>query len=268
MNQVLQYLTCLFKQDLSYSTINTARSSISALLDCNNNTSVGSHPLIIRFMKGVYQLRPPKPRYKETWNISPVLGYLRSLYPTSELSLKQLTLKLVMLVALITAQRLQTLQALDLRNMFVTGSKISFVLPTLLKQTRPRNKQPQIDIPAYKHDIKLDVHHLLINYIKVTEQLRGDITQLFITYSKPHRPTSRDTLGRWLREVMQTAGIDIKKYTAHSTRSAAVSAAQNKNLPVEVILQTAGWTSENTFAQFYNKPVENPPSFAETILSE
>ena len=173
-----------------------------------------------------------------------------------------------MLVALITAQRLQTLQALDLRNMYVTKSKISFIIPSLLKQTRPGDKQLQVDLPAYKHDVKLDVYHLLTLYVKVTKPLRGDITQLFITYAKPYRPASRDTLGRWLREVMQTAGIDVTKYTAHSTRSAAVSAAQSKNVPVEIILKTAGWASENTFAQFYNKPLESPLGFAETILSE
>lgn len=85
---MLEYLTYLYKLDLSYSTINTVRSALSALLDYDANVSVGSHPLVTRFMKGVFELRSPRPRYKETWDISTVLRYLRSLYPTSELSLK------------------------------------------------------------------------------------------------------------------------------------------------------------------------------------
>ena len=64
--------------------------------------------------------------------------------------------------------------------------------------------------------------------MEVTKHIRGKIA------------VSRDTLSRWLREVMQEAGIVVNKYCAHSTRSAAVSSAKSKNVPIDIILQTAG----------------------------
>lgn len=75
-------------------------------------------------------------------------------------------------------------------------------------------------------------------------------------------------MGQWVCEVLQTAGIDIRKNTAHSMKSAPVSTAQSKYVPVYVILQMAGWVSERTFAQFCKKTLKNPVSFADIILSQ
>ena len=85
--------------------------------------------------------------------------------------------------------------------------------------------------------------------------------------SHTYRPASRDTLARWLREVLDAAGVNIGKYRAHSTRSAAVSAAHSKDLPIDTIISTVGWSSDRTFVRFYNKPVEQPANFALTVLS-
>ena len=65
---------------------------------------------------------------------------------------------------------------------------------------------------------------------------------------------------------MSSAGIDTKKFRPHSTRAATVSAANNASVPLDEILTTAGWSSESTFAQFYNKPVVRESHFASSVL--
>ena len=45
----------LFHEGLAYSAINTARSALSSFLGVNDTEPVGSHSLIVRFMKGVDQ---------------------------------------------------------------------------------------------------------------------------------------------------------------------------------------------------------------------
>jgi hypothetical protein len=55
-------------------------------------------------MRGAYKLRPSEHKYCKTWDVSNVLGYLRKLSPIKFISLKDLTLKLVMLIAIITAR--------------------------------------------------------------------------------------------------------------------------------------------------------------------
>jgi hypothetical protein len=60
---------------------------------------VGKSPLVIRYLRGVYNLRPSVPRYSCTWDVDRVLLVLRQLSPVRSLNLKDLTLKLTMLVA-------------------------------------------------------------------------------------------------------------------------------------------------------------------------
>jgi len=47
---------------------------------------VGNHPLVERFMKGVFALRPSQPRYSAVWDVNQVLTYLRKLSPVKEIS--------------------------------------------------------------------------------------------------------------------------------------------------------------------------------------
>ena len=60
-------------------------------------------------MKGVSVQKLTRPRYNETWDPSKVLDFLSGFYPNSELSFEKLTKKLVVLLALTTAQRVQAL---------------------------------------------------------------------------------------------------------------------------------------------------------------
>ena len=60
-------------------------------------------------MKGLFVLNPPRPRYTAIWDVKIVLDYLSSLENVSKLDLKMHTLKLAMLLCLVTTQRSQTL---------------------------------------------------------------------------------------------------------------------------------------------------------------
>ena len=119
ISMAVEFLTTLYEEGLSYSSINSARCALSAILDSPDSThqTFGVHPDVKRFIKGIFQSRPPLPRYSKTWDVNLVLQYLGAMGSSQELSLKHLTLKLVMLVALTTAQRGQSLHLLDTLNM-------------------------------------------------------------------------------------------------------------------------------------------------------
>ena len=80
----LAFLVELYEQGLGYSSLNTARSEISSFILLGNEHILrfGSHPLVIRFMK----------------------AFVKAVF----ISLKDLTLKLVMLFALVATARVQT----------------------------------------------------------------------------------------------------------------------------------------------------------------
>lgn len=54
---VVRFLTDMFHEGYGYSSLNTARSAILCL------SGVGSFPMVCRFMRGVFKLRPTRPRY-------------------------------------------------------------------------------------------------------------------------------------------------------------------------------------------------------------
>ena len=154
LNGAIEFLTFLFESGWGYSALNTARSALSAILTLFNGIKFGEHPLVSRFLKGVYEQRPALPRYKAIWNVGEVLNYLTTLKQVPELSLKDLTLKLTMLLCLLTAQRCQTVPLLgDLK--FIQEYHIT--VQQKLKQSRPGQHLEPIVLLEFVPDRKLCV---------------------------------------------------------------------------------------------------------------
>ena len=112
-----------------YSTISTHRSAISCFYKPIEGFSVRKHPKVWNLMAGVYKKRSPKPRYRLVWDIETVMRYLRSLPINKLLSTKMLTLKLTMLLALMSTSRSSQIRHLDIR--FYIKSERKFCLHCL-----------------------------------------------------------------------------------------------------------------------------------------
>ena len=67
---VVNFLLMLYENNNSYSVIKTAKSAISHIVCLPPFPSIGEHPLIIKFMKGVFNLRPPKTKTGFIWDVS------------------------------------------------------------------------------------------------------------------------------------------------------------------------------------------------------
>ena len=65
ISEAVEFLMTLHNQGLCYSSINTARSALSPILTINNCGNFGSHPLVTRFMKGIYELNKSQPKYTQ-----------------------------------------------------------------------------------------------------------------------------------------------------------------------------------------------------------
>ena len=131
---ILDLFHDLYTKGYGYSSLNTARSAISALYSADKTDvgqNIGKHPFICRFLKGVFDEIPPTPKFQEVWPaVEQVLAYLEQLAPLHVLKLKGLTLKLVTLIALVNGQRCQTLSFLDIsgENMKKFPTHFSFFL--------------------------------------------------------------------------------------------------------------------------------------------
>ena len=68
----LDFLASLYEKGLQHRTINTIHSAVSMTHD----RVEGQQPMVSRLLKGIYNLRPPQPRYSETWDVDIVVQFL------------------------------------------------------------------------------------------------------------------------------------------------------------------------------------------------
>ena len=64
------------------------------------------------------------------------------------------------------------------------------------------------------------------------------------------------TLARYVRTFLGQAGIDLNVFTAHSTRSASSTKANNLGLSLKDICKAAGLKGHGTFQHFYKFPIQ------------
>ena len=251
----IDFLALLFQDGLGYSAINTARSALSTVLNTTSHTSFGTHPLVVRFLKGVFELKPSLPRYASIWDVGLVLDYLKTLAPLTELSLKTLTKKLTILLCLLTGQRCQTLTKLDTKLMQVTQEKYVFTIGEKLKTTKPGKHMEPIELEAYGDDANLCIVAHLRQYLTKTGPLRGNSSKLLISYIKPHQPVGSSTIGKWVKDILKDPGIDVATFSGNSARPAATSYGKASGMTLQEILKAGGWSNAQTFAKHYNKPI-------------
>ena len=266
VENVINFLSDIFETGVGYSAVGTARSALSTFLWIDGKPA-GEHPLVCRFMRGVFNIRPALPRYEVSWDVKLVFKYLKKLHPPQSLSLKDLSLKLVMLLALLAGQRHQTLSCLDVINMSFTENAVKFRITEVLKHTRPGHHIPELVFPAYDIDERLCPVKYIIQYLKVTRDLRMKEKKLLVSYIKPHKAVTTSTISRWIKSIMIRAGIDLSIFSPYSTRAAATSKACGK-VQLGTILRTAGWSNAKTFARFYKKPIIDHREFADAVLQQ
>ncbi|XP_032237067.2 uncharacterized protein LOC116617948 [Nematostella vectensis] len=156
---------------------------------------------------------------------------------------------------------------LDTQYVQIMDKKIVFTIRETLKTSRPGKHIQPIELHAYEADNRLCPVTLINSYVQRTQTLRGQHTALLISHAKPHNPVTNATVARWVKSTLQDSGIDTNVFSAHSSRTAAASCSASAGLPLQDILKAGAWSTELTFARFYNKPVE-PLNIGNELLQQ
>ena len=252
--------------------LNTFRSAISFFLKLEH-PALGYEPSITRMFTSFYKSRPSFPRYVVTWDVGIVLRFLAKWHPPTALTLKQLTLKTVALVALTSSDRAQTLHALKVDRVAATPQGLEFVVYEVLKTYR-RGKPARVVKCVSWDKEELDVAFYVQSYIQRTLVLRlrsykkglGKPTQLFLSH-KSGLPVAKATISRWIKEVLKMSGINTDVFGSHSTRGASTSCLARKGASMVQILSAGDWTNLGTFQRFYDRTMADTPA-GRLILEE
>ncbi|XP_044748764.1 uncharacterized protein LOC123309628 [Coccinella septempunctata] len=257
LEHYLNFLTDVLNNGHSFSVINSYRSALNLIFSPMSSVD---EKVIIRFLKGISNIRPPKPKYASTWDPDPILEQLGKWYPLETLSMENLTYKLVTLMALTSACRVQTLALIKIENIKVLREKIEIRIPDRVKTSARGRCQPLLIFPYFEKKPELCVASTIEFYIEKSSSQRKGEQNLILTHKKP--------ISRWIKKTLHIGGVDISMFSAHSTRHSSTSAAFRAGVNIEQIKNTAGWTSSShTFFKFYNRPVkDSSDTFAKAIV--
>ena len=173
----------------------------------------------------------------------------------TSLSLKLLTIKLVMLMALTRPSRSADLASLQLDRHYKPEGVV-FLPATLAKQSSQRRIHGDLFFPSFPHNATL---------CPVETAALHPKDKLFVAIKKPHQPVASCTAARWLKETLRLVGIDVSIFSGHSVRGASTSASAGGDVTTKDIMQAADWSSELVFRRFYYQP-SHDTSYGRTVL--
>lgn len=120
-----------------------------------------------------------------------MLHHLSSWYPNEDLPLDQLSRKIITLLALATAHRVQTFSKISMGNIKFYDNQIIIKIPDIIKTSRPGSKQPLLMLPYFKGKPSICPAKILECYLNKTKNLRK--SHLFIGIKKPHKMVGSQT---------------------------------------------------------------------------
>jgi len=122
----------------------------------------------------------------------------------------------------------QTLASLRLSQIHV-DDKLIIKVPDRIKTSAPGRTQPLFSFSPFVENESLCILNLVKHYLHVTKDIRaltGDA--FFISYKKPHKAVSSQTISRWLKSVLNDCGVRTDIFATHSTRHASTLLAASK----------------------------------------
>ena len=262
VGNIVNFLTEIFNEGKGHSTLNRYRSAISMSHGATDGSPIGQHPLVSRLLQGMFNTRPPKPKSSLVWNVDTVVTHIKNRPASEELSLKELSQKVVTLLALTNADRASDLYLLTLSHRRYHEDRVTFLIEGLGK-TRRSGPPREVSYHAFPDCPNICPMETLRVYERKTLSLRNETDPLLISCVKPHKQVATSTISRWIKAMLREAGVDAN---AHSTRSASTSAAFAAGLSTKDIMNAACWSRESTFKRFYCRPISNTESFSSLIL--
>ena len=258
VEEVIDFLTEQLNTGLSYRTILGIRSAINSICTMDSYSDITKHPLLRRHMRGIFNINPPQPRYAKIWDISLVFNFIVSLGDNATMPFINLSRKVATLLILLSGKRKNSIDSFDVDRMDLTPTSCTFIPGNLLKHSRPNFPIQPITYRHFPHKTSLcPVQAIADYYVRRLELKMVTVnTKFFVISTPPYSPAHKDTIGNWVKWTLSNSGVNTNMYKPHSCRSASTSKASSLGMPLHTILQSADWSNEKTFYNYYKKVIE------------
>ena len=156
----------MYNDGCLYSSLCAARSALASVVTIKVFAKLLDHPLVVRYLREVFNRHPPLPRYMHIWDINLVLTYYNKIGYNEELEFKYLVEKMVMFFMILGARRKHVLSTIYVDNIAFKDDILLFyvilydievfLLPNkTLKHSKPTKPLQPLIYNAYKENIKL-----------------------------------------------------------------------------------------------------------------
>ena len=191
--------------------------------------------------------------------------------PISSYSLRDLTRKVLFLVALATARRVGELQVVSSSISYSGDDLFLSYLPEFRAKTEsssnplPRSfavRSLRDFVGSLPDELFLCPVRAVRVYVSQTSSVSPRPRSLFVSPRTPTRPISKNALSNFLRSVIlqslasPTSSSSSSSVRAYSIRSVSTSAGFSRNVALSDILAAAMWSSSMVFTSFYLRDVQ------------
>ena len=243
----------MFDKGHAYSTINSAKCTIATIVHIPPYSSLNKHPLINKYMTGVFNLRPPKPKLSFVWDVDILFRYFEQQRENSSLSNRLLTQKLLVLLLLLGAHRISTVKLFGLSNMVLNDLPVTFIPTEVLKHSGKSKPPDKFKYRSYT-DKKLCIISCLREYLtRQDKHVELNVNQLIITLKKPFQGASVDTMRRWVKDIFIIN--NVVDFSPHSCRAASASKSKNMEVNIDETLKRSCWKNRKNFFIYYDKVI-------------
>lgn len=272
---VLEFLQGLLDSGRAASTLGVFASAITTGHQGFGRYSARSHPLIKRFLRGAYRVRPPPRQGVPPWDLQTVLDGLVGppFEPLEQTEIRLLSFKTALLLALSSTKRVGDLCALSVHPSCMSFSQDGGlvhlwpnpafrpkVITSDFRSRVIRIRALVTSADTSEEDVRLPLLcpvRALRCYIDRTAGFRKT-DQLFVGFgARGHGdPLSSQRLAHWVRGGIVAAYEARGRpppavVRAHSTRGVSTSVALCRGVTVSDICQAASWSSASTFVRSY-----------------
>ena len=169
---------------------------------------------------------------------------------------------------------MSTIHKFKLNNLQLTDTIALFNITEPLKQSTPTRKPQPVVFRRYPQNEQLCPVRLVQAYLvkRTSLPVVASYDAFFLTHRRPHHPASKDTIARWVKNVLQLSGVNVDIYKPHSYRPASTSHAKLAGVPLEDILWAGQWKSSDCCTKFFDRVIERTgftasQLFADSLLS-
>lgn len=256
VNNIAAFITALQERSLKSASILSIVSSIRAVFTFIGAPVADSY-LLQSVLLGVRKSAPPQPRYKDTWDISVLVNYIKRSWPdNSALDNETLRNKAMVLLRLSLLARSSDIARALMPSFTEEGMLVSF---EATKETRA--SVTTTPLPVYPvADPDICPVSAVREWISRSSDWRSSAEGrfLFLRLDPSHAPISSQRVAKVTLDAMRSAGIDVKKFKAASTRSAAATKALDAGCEVDTVMKLGRWSSRSVFDKFYNRSLRVP----------